>query len=230
MKKLAGIFILVLSFLIVSIFYLSSNDKVVNMKEIDKRILKKSAEKKPASEPIMSERKKRIKGITKTDSPNLFAEHERLIRTKDGEDIPGYEFNYRIKELLKAHKSKSVKEFTKKYSSLNKATGIQFVERGPGNVSGRTRGIVVDPDDPNYDTWYAGSVGGGVWKTTNAGQSWVKITPEIGNLATSTIVQSPSNPDVMYMGTGEGFGNVDQIDGSGIWKTTVKARMRNWIV
>src|SRR5215472_1732034 len=45
---------------------------------------------------------------------------------------------------------------------------------GPGSVGGRTRGLVIRPDDPN--TMYAGSVSGGVWKTTDGGQSWNPLT------------------------------------------------------
>ncbi len=86
--------------------------------------------------------------------------------------------------------------------------------------SGRTRGIIVDPDDPYHNIWFAGSVGGGIWKTTNSGQSWKNLTPDITNLATSTLVMAASNHNVLYAGTGEGFFNLDQIDGTGIWKST----------
>ena len=103
---------------------------------------------------------------------------------------------------------------------MAKTQALNWVERGPGNVSGRTRGIIVDPDDPNHDTWFAGSVGGGIWKTTNAGDSWTNLTPDLPNLATSTIAMAMSNHNVIYAGTGEGFFNVDQIDGTGIWKST----------
>ncbi len=116
--------------------------------------------------------------------------------------------------MSELHKAKE------KIKGLRKNQQLEWIERGPGNVGGRTRGIVVDPDDPNYNTWYAGSVSGGVWKTTNAGQSWEEITPNLPNLATSALAMSESNPDVMYAGTGEGFCNVDNINGSGIWKTT----------
>src|SRR5262249_35237734 len=41
---------------------------------------------------------------------------------------------------------------------------------GPGNIGGRVRAMVVHPDKPN--TMYLGSVSGGIWKTTNGGDSW----------------------------------------------------------
>ena len=46
-------------------------------------------------------------------------------------------------------------------SALNKRESI---ERGPNNVPGRTRGVVIDASDPNGNTWYAAGVGGGLWK------------------------------------------------------------------
>ncbi len=220
MKKSITLAISVLSLTALTVMFLpqmeSSSRSLV---ELDKRIMAKSAQ-KAGPTVMMSERKRKVKGLVKQDEPNKFAEWQTGIRTRDGEERPEYDFNYRVKALLKAHNVKNIAEFSKK-QSLNKAgNGEVFVERGPGNVSGRTRALVVDPDDPNFDTWYAGSVGGGVWKTIDAGQNWTQLTPDIGNLATSTIAQSASNPDVIYVGTGEGFYNVDQIDGNGIWKTT----------
>ncbi len=155
----------------------------------------------------------------KEDHPDLFAQYEHDIRTRNGEENPTYPPNYRIKELLKARGLKSTKDL--KRISV-KGSDLHWVERGPGNISGRTRGIVIDPDDPTARTWFVGSVGGGVWKTTNAGESWINLTPQLPNLATSTIAMAPSNHNVLYVGTGEGFYNVDEIDGTGIWKTTDK--------
>jgi len=168
------------------------------------------------SRQFISERKKRIKGFLKQDNPNLFAEFLNGIRTREGDTVPSYPPNYQIKELLKARSLKSTRALNKAGSS----NLLNWVERGPGNISGRTRGMIVDPDDPTQDTWFAGSVSGGVWKTTNAGQTWINLTPQLPNLATSTLVMAESNHNVLYLGTGEGFGNVDQVDGTGIWKST----------
>lgn len=152
----------------------------------------------------------------KTANPELYYKYHTEIRTRDGEDKPSYPPNYKINELLKAKGVESTRELSPQYIK----SSLVWDERGPGNVSGRTRGIVVDPDDSELDTWYVGSVGGGVWKTTDAGESWIHLTESLTNLATSTIVMAPSNPDIIYVGTGEGFNNVDQIDGDGIWKST----------
>ena len=88
---------------------------------------------------------------------------------------------------------------------------------GPGNIGGRTRSIVIHPTSPNI--MWAGSVGGGVWKTTNAGARWFPLADFMGNLAVSTLALDPTNPNVIYAGTGEGFFNADAIRGAGIFKS-----------
>ncbi len=89
---------------------------------------------------------------------------------------------------------------------------------GPGNIGGRTRALVVVPSNPNI--LYAGAVGGGVWKSTNAGASWTPLTDFLANIAVTSLAMDPSNANVLYAGTGEGFFNTDAIRGAGIFKTT----------
>jgi hypothetical protein len=89
---------------------------------------------------------------------------------------------------------------------------------GPGNIGGRTRALLIDPEDPN--TMYAAGVAGGVWKTTNAGKAWTPLTDMIANLAISSMAMDPTNSSVIYAGTGEGYFNSDSIRGAGIFKTT----------
>jgi photosystem II stability/assembly factor-like uncharacterized protein len=88
---------------------------------------------------------------------------------------------------------------------------------GPGNVGGRIRSIVIQPNNPN--NMWVGSVGGGIWRTTNAGASWFPVNDFQANLAVSTIVINPANANIMYAGTGEGFSNVDALQGAGIFKS-----------
>jgi photosystem II stability/assembly factor-like uncharacterized protein len=101
--------------------------------------------------------------------------------------------------------------------------GINWVERGPNNVSGRTRALAVDLADASGNTIWAGGVGGGLWKTTNmqaSNPTWTSVGGMFENIAISFIVQDPSNLQVLYAGTGEGFGNADSQRGLGIWKTS----------
>jgi photosystem II stability/assembly factor-like uncharacterized protein len=149
--------------------------------------------------------------VHEMDAPEEFERYHREIRTRDGETGPSYPMNYRMIEVNKAREAKA--------TSLFKYTGLPWVERGPGNVGGRTRGLIVDPDDPTKNTWFAGSVGGGIWKTTNAGTTWSNKTPTIPNLATVTIAMAASNHAIIYAGTGEGFSNTDAVRGDGIWRS-----------
>jgi photosystem II stability/assembly factor-like uncharacterized protein len=127
-----------------------------------------------------------------------------------GEAVPGYEPGYRMRESQAAMRN----------ASMMSAEVLPWIERGPGNVSGRARGLVVDPDDPTGNSWFVASVGGGIWKTTNGGTNWIEVAPYLANLAVSTIEMAPSNHNILYAGTGESMFSVDVINGDGILKST----------
>ena len=104
-------------------------------------------------------------------------------------------------------------------------SGINWSERGPNNVGGRTRAIIYDLNDAGngYKKVFAGSVGGGLWATNDisAGTpTWTRLDDFMGNLAVSTLAQDPSNTQNIYAGTGEGWFNSDAIRGLGIWKSS----------
>jgi len=157
---------------------------------------------------------KPIDRAMKFDVPYLFAELHNNIRTKEGEIKPGYQTNQRMLEFQKAMMNSEKLKKEKPQANLN------WLERGPGNVGGRTRAFIVDPKDQTHQTWFAGSVGGGIWKTTDKGLNWRNMTPFLPNLATTTLAYSEANPDIIYAGTGEGFMNLDAINGDGIFKST----------
>ena len=75
--------------------------------------------------------------------------------------------------------------------------------RGPGNVGGRTRALLIVPGNPN--TMYAAGVSGGVWKTTNAGGSWTPLQDMMDNTAVNSMAMDPHDSNVIYAGTGEGY-------------------------
>ncbi|MDW8302545.1 MAG: PKD domain-containing protein, partial [Bacteroidia bacterium] len=101
--------------------------------------------------------------------------------------------------------------------------GVQWVERGPNNVGGRTRAILVDPNDPTRKTVFAAGVNGGLWRTndiTVPNPVWTPINDFFENLAIISIAANPNNPLEMYFCTGEGHGNLDAARGQGVWKST----------
>ncbi len=100
----------------------------------------------------------------------------------------------------------------------SKITALSWTQLGPTNVAGRTRSIVIDYSNPSI--LYTGSVSGGVWKSTNEGQNWFPLKDNMENLAVVSLAMDPSNNQILYAGTGEGFFNYDAIRGNGIFKTT----------
>src|SRR6185295_5635634 len=100
---------------------------------------------------------------------------------------------------------------------------MNWSERGPNNVGGRTRAILIDKRDATGNTVIAGSVGGGLFRTTNFTSptpSWNVVNDFLPNLAITVLYQDPTTPATMYAGTGEGFLNADAIKGAGIYKST----------
>ncbi len=101
--------------------------------------------------------------------------------------------------------------------------GIEWTERGPNNIGGRTRALMFDPNDVTKKKAWAGGVAGGLWfnnDITNVSSSWQKVFDFWDNMAISCIAYSPNNTNIFYVGTGEGYGNFEGVVGGGIWKTT----------
>ncbi len=78
--------------------------------------------------------------------------------------------------------------------------------------AGRVSAGAVDPLDRS--TYYLGLAEGGIWKTTNAGQTWKPIFDRTGVASIGALAIAPSNPQVIYAGTGE------ETRGSGVFKST----------
>ncbi len=105
-------------------------------------------------------------------------------------------------------------------ASLQKSAAAQlnWQYHGPGNIGGRLRGLIVHPTNPNI--LYAGSVSGGVWKSTNAGASWFPTMNDFITLNISALAMRPGDPNTLYAGTGEGLMYFDNLPGRGILKTS----------
>ncbi len=109
-------------------------------------------------------------------------------------------------------------------AAANKANAfpLSWKELGPDNVGGRTRAILLDLiNDPTGNTLFAGGVAGGLWKSTTAGGSWVKINDFELNLAVSCIAEDANG--IIYYGTGEGFCWFEGISGGMIGGGIFKA-------
>ncbi len=150
-----------------------------------------------------------LTGAPGFEAPEQFARILNEMRIPADRTESDYTAGYRVRELAQARTAKSPT------SEI-----LDWQQRGPGNVAGRARAIVVDPDDATNSTWYIGTAGGGVWMTSDAGQTWIPLTEDFPVLSVQSLAMAASNPDVMYAGTGESFYNIDTINGNGILKTT----------
>jgi photosystem II stability/assembly factor-like uncharacterized protein len=82
------------------------------------------------------------------------------------------------------------------------------------------RSIAVSGIEGEPNVYYFGSVGGGVWKTTNGGLTWEPVFDgqPIGSIGALAI--APSNPNIIYVGTGEADLRSDLTYGNGVYKST----------
>jgi photosystem II stability/assembly factor-like uncharacterized protein len=84
-------------------------------------------------------------------------------------------------------------------------------------MSGRITSIAVVLSDK--DVWYIGSASGGLWKTVNAGTTFEPIFDAQPVQSIGAVAVAPSNPDVIYVGTGEGNPRNSQSSGNGLYKS-----------
>ena len=82
---------------------------------------------------------------------------------------------------------------------------------------GRTVGAIGVPQQPNV--FYIGVNNGGVWKTTDYGRTWIPIFDDQATGSVGDVVVAPSNPNVLYVASGEGIQRPDLSIGDGVYKS-----------
>lgn len=90
---------------------------------------------------------------------------------------------------------------------------------------GRTVGAVGVPQKPNV--FYIGVNNGGVWKTTDYGRTWLPIFDDQPTGSIGDVAVAPSNPNVIYVASGEGIQRPDLSVGNGVYKSTDEGK--TWI-
>src|SRR5262245_54173998 len=88
---------------------------------------------------------------------------------------------------------------------------------GPANMGGRIVDLAVVEKNP--DTYYVAAATGGLWKTTDAGNSWTPLTDHF-TCSIGAVSVSQSNPDVVWMGAGEANPRNSVTWGDGVYKST----------
>lgn len=182
-----------------------------------------------------------------TSSPSDSEETERFSWESGEDEMPK---EYRIKEalawrfevtkdlelgyppaerLLPAinHTRRLQETYYSNSASRDGAEDARWKERGPNNIGGRTRAILIDANDPDRNKIWAGAVSGGLWYTediTSPNATWLKVNDYFDNLSIGAIAQDPNNPQLMYFGTGEtytgfpGAGLFQSTDGGQSWE------------
>lgn len=155
---------------------------------------------------VLLQLKKELGKQERQENPHALIEAFRAIKTNN--QGQSYRSGY-----LQSERQKALRKMKKNQEAL------PWIERGPGNCSGRIRAAIFDPSDTSGNTWFAASVGGGIWKTMDGGANWTNQTTELLTLSTTCLAIAASNPNVMYAGTGMGYGRVVDLAGSGVWKS-----------
>jgi photosystem II stability/assembly factor-like uncharacterized protein len=99
---------------------------------------------------------------------------------------------------------------------------LKFRNIGPSVAGGRVSAVVGIPGRP--DIYYVGAAAGGVWKTTDGGNTWKPIFEKEPDASIGDIALAPSNPNVVWVGTGEGNIRNDVVNGHGIYRSTDAGR------
>ena len=107
---------------------------------------------------------------------------------------------------------------TTSWTPIGPAPLVNGQDPGGFPSSGRIATVAADPTNAN--TIYIGAAGGGVWKTTDGGTTWSPLTDNQATLSMGAIAVAPSNPNIIYAGTGESNISLDCFYGRGILKST----------
>ncbi|MFW5926944.1 MAG: VPS10 domain-containing protein, partial [Wenzhouxiangella sp.] len=92
--------------------------------------------------------------------------------------------------------------------------GLELRTVGPAFMSGRIADVAIHPD--NHNVWYVGVGSGGVWKTDNSGTTWESIFDGQGSYSIGALTLDPSNPNTIWVGTGENVGGRHVAYGDGV--------------
>ncbi|MFC1627515.1 WD40/YVTN/BNR-like repeat-containing protein [Gemmatimonadota bacterium] len=94
---------------------------------------------------------------------------------------------------------------------------LAFREMGPAVTGGRVHDVEAVPGRPS--TIYVGAASGGVWKSVNGGTTWSPLWDDLPNSSVGDIALAPSDPEIIYVGTGGPNNRQSTLYGNGIWKS-----------
>jgi photosystem II stability/assembly factor-like uncharacterized protein len=97
-------------------------------------------------------------------------------------------------------------------------SNMHWREIGPALPGGRVAAVAGSATDPNL--YYLGSAGGGVWRSTDGGETWQAVFEKERVAAIGAVTIDPNNNDVVWVGTGEANPRNDVSYGDGVYKST----------
>lgn len=111
------------------------------------------------------------------------------------------------------------KDALKQFKQQDTKNDNSWEVEGPTNIGGRVTDLARHPEDS--ETFYVGLSAGGIFKTTDGGDSWKAIFDDVVSPSIGSIAISRSNPDIIYAGTGEANGNANSgaFFGSGVYRS-----------
>lgn len=96
--------------------------------------------------------------------------------------------------------------------------GVEWREIGPANMGGRVVRLQIDND--RQDTWYVGTASGGLWKTTNGGDTFEGLFQYEDVNSIGDVAVSKSDPNLVWIGSGEHNPRNSNVYGRGVYKST----------
>lgn len=97
--------------------------------------------------------------------------------------------------------------------------GLRWQFLGPRNISGRVTDVAVETPRGRTYSIYAATASGGVWKTENEGTSWEPVFEHATSTSIGDVTLAPSNPDIVWIGTGEANIFRSSMAGAGVYKS-----------
>lgn len=94
---------------------------------------------------------------------------------------------------------------------------LAFREMGPAVTGGRVHDVEAVPG--RSSTIYVGAASGGVWKSVNSGTTWRPLWDDLPNSSVGDIALAPSDPEIIYVGTGGPNNRQSTLYGNGVWKS-----------
>ncbi|MFQ3597104.1 MAG: T9SS type A sorting domain-containing protein [Chloroherpetonaceae bacterium] len=181
--------------------------------------------------------------ITGTPSPSYFQDVPEEIRKKKA----FRRFEHYFRQRANADGTVPIDVFVserlaqqEKDKARRGLSTVQWRNVGPSGIevffpaqwernSGRVRALAIHPTNP--DIAYIGAAAGGIWKTTNGGETWLDIGYDLSSLTFGAIAIDETNPNIVYAGAGEftRFSNNVIFDGRGLYKSTDGGATWNFI-